>query len=67
MRIPVFGVSDPVRHKRAVQPQKKARGLKFWIKKVEGLYYLQMYVAKTKAEISCAVTVQLICVLFSHM
>ena len=26
-----------------------------------------MYVAKTKVLISCAVTVQLICVLFSHM
>ena len=24
---------------QAVQPQKTARGLKFWIKKVEGLYY----------------------------
>ena len=25
---------------RAVQPQKKARGLKFWIKKEEGLHFL---------------------------
>ena len=25
---------------RAVQPQKIARGLKFWIKEVEGLYYV---------------------------
>ena len=24
----------------AMQPQKMARGLKFWIKEVEGLYYL---------------------------
>ena len=24
---------------RAVQPQEMARGFKFWIKKVEGLYY----------------------------
>ena len=30
---------------QAVQPQKMARGLKFWIEKVEGLYY----VAKAKA------------------
>ena len=38
---------------RAVQPQKIIRGLKFRIKEVEGLYD----VAKTKALISCAVTV----------
>ena len=38
MRKPVFGVSDPV---RAVQPQKMARGLKFRIDEVEGLYYLR--------------------------
>ena len=25
---------------RAVQPQKMARGLKFWVEEVEGLYYL---------------------------
>ena len=25
---------------QAVQPQKMARGLKFWTKEVEGLYYL---------------------------
>ena len=34
---PVFGVSDQV---KAEQPQKMARGLKFWIEKVEGLCYL---------------------------
>ena len=39
VRKPVFGVSDQVRHKRAVQPQKLARGLKFWIKVEEELYY----------------------------
>ena len=39
MRKPVFGVSDQVRHKPAVQPQKMARGLKFRFKEVEGLYY----------------------------
>ena len=33
----VFGVSDI---NRALQPQEIARGLKFWILKVEGLYYL---------------------------
>ena len=36
----VFGVSNQVRHKRVVQPQKIARGLKFWIYEEEGLYYL---------------------------
>ena len=36
MRKPVFGVSDT---NWAVQPQKMARGLKFRIKVVEGLYY----------------------------
>ena len=40
MRKPVFGVSDQERKKRAVQPQKMARGLKFRIQKVEGSYYL---------------------------
>ena len=42
MRKHVFKVSDT---NRAIQPQKMARGLKFWIKKVEGLYY----VAKTSS------------------
>ena len=42
---------------RAAQPPKMARGLKFWIQKVEEL----PYEAKTKALISCVVTVQLIC------
>ena len=36
VRKPVFGVSDQV---RSVQPQKMARGLKFRIYEVEGLYY----------------------------
>ena len=56
MRKPVFGVSDQVRN-RAVQPKKVARGLKYRIYKVQRLFY----VAKTKALISCAVMVQLIC------
>ena len=38
MKKPVFGVSVQVRN-WAVQPQKIARGLKFRIKVVEGLYY----------------------------
>ena len=36
LRKTVFGVSDQV---RAVKSLKLARGLKFWIKKVEELYY----------------------------
>ena len=40
---------------QAVQLQEMARGLELQIKKKEGLYYL-IYVAKTKAVISCAVT-----------
>ena len=53
VRKPVFGVQT-----QTVQPQKMVRGLKFWIYQVEELYYL---VVKTKAMISWAVTVQLIC------
>ena len=41
LRKPVFGVSDTRSDtNRAVQPHKMARGLKFRIKKVEGLHYL---------------------------
>ena len=40
MRKPVFGVPTRSDTNRAVQPQKMARGLKFRISKVEGLYYL---------------------------
>ena len=40
----------------AVQPQKMARGLKFWKWRD-----CTIYVVKTKAQISCAVTAQLIC------
>ena len=39
MRKPVFGVSDQVRHKPGRTVQKMARGLKFRIWKVKGLYY----------------------------
>ena len=56
MRMPVFCVSNPVGHKQAVQPQKMVRGLKFWIMKVEGLFY----VTKTKALINCVVSAHLI-------
>ena len=42
---------------KAEQPQKMARGLKFWISEVEELYH----VVKTKTLIICTVTMQLIC------
>ena len=59
MRKPVFVVFDLRSDtNQAVQLQKMDRGLKFWIWKVEGLYY----VAKTKALISFAVTAKLICI-----
>ena len=40
MRKPVFGFPTRSHSNQAVQPHKMARGLKFRIKKVEGLYYL---------------------------
>ena len=40
VRNPGFGVSHQVQHKLAIQPQKMARGLKFQIKEVDGLFYL---------------------------
>ena len=57
MRIRSSGIPTRSVTNWAVQPQKMARGLKFWIKKVEGLFY----VAKTKTLISFAVTAKLIC------
>ena len=45
----------------AVQPQKMARGLKFWIKKVEERDRT-ISVAKKKSLISLAVTAKLFCV-----
>ena len=39
MRKPVLGVSNKSDTNQAVQPQKMARGLKFGIQEVEGLYY----------------------------
>ena len=56
---------------QGVHPQKMARGLKFWIQEVEGLYYLcsenkgideKKTLMKTKALVSRAVIAQLICV-----
>ena len=71
MRKPTFWFLTWSDTNQAVQLQKMARGLKFRIKKVEGLYYL---CNETKALISFAVTAKLICVfvfayaksLFSH-
>ena len=54
-----FGVSYQVRQNRAVLPHEVARGLKFRILKVEGVYYLCS--EKIKAPISHAVTIQQIC------
>ena len=51
---------------RAVQPQKTARSLKFWIYQEEEVYII--HVAKTKALISFAVTAKLICIfVFAYM
>ena len=40
MRKPVFGFLTRSDTNQAVPPHKMARGLKFWIKDEEGLYYL---------------------------
>ena len=40
MRIPTLWFLTWADTNQAVQLQKMARGLKFWIKKVEGLHYL---------------------------
>ena len=58
MRKPTFWFPTWSDTKQAVQLQRMARGLKFRIYKEEGSYC----VAKTKALISFAVTVKLICV-----
>ena len=60
MRKPTFWFPTWSNTNQAVQLQKMARGLKFWIKKEEGLP--PIYVAKTKALICFAVTAKLICV-----
>ena len=59
MRKPMFWFPTRLDTNQAVQLQKMARGLKFRIKKVEGLYYV---CSETKALISFAVTAKLICV-----
>ena len=63
MRKPAFCIISgfPARShtNRAVQPHKMARGLKFHMLEVEGLYYL---CSKNKGMISFAVTAKLICV-----
>ena len=58
MRKPTFWFSTWSDTNQVVQLKKMATGLKFQIKKEEGLYY----VAKTKALISFAVTANPICV-----
>ena len=60
MRKPTFWFPTWSDTNQAVQLQEMARGLKFRIKIVEGLYYLCSQ--KTKALISFAVTKKLICV-----
>ena len=59
MRKPIFKVSDQVYHRPAVQPKNLARSLKFQIFRKQR--DCTIYVAKTKALISCTVTSQLIC------
>ena len=54
-RKPVFGSPTRSDTNRAVPPQKMARSLKFRV------WDSIIYLAKTKALISCAVTAQLIC------
>ena len=57
MKKPIFGISDHFDTKLAVQPQKRVKGLKFRIKKVERL----VLVAKTKAQICCEIILQVVC------
>ena len=57
-RNPVFGVSNPVATQTAVQPQKMPRGLNFGFRNKRDW---AIYVAKTRALISCAITAHLIC------
>ena len=59
MRKPMFWFPTMSDTNQAVQLQKMARGLKFRILKVEGLFYL---CSENKALISFAVTTNLICV-----
>ena len=59
MRKPTFWSPTWSDTNQAVQPQKLARGLKFRIKEVDGLYYP---CSENKALISFAITAKLICV-----
>ena len=60
MRKPAFWFPTWSHTNQAVQPQKMARGLKFRIEEVEGLYYMYLC-SENKSLMSCAVTAQLIC------
>ena len=64
MRKTVFGFLTRSDKKRAVKPQKMAKGLKFRIRKKTEC---TIYVEKTKALISCAATMQLICAFVFNM
>ena len=59
VRKPSSGFPTSSDTNRAVQTQKMARGLKFLIQVVEGLYFM---IAKAKVLISCVVTAELICI-----
>ena len=61
-RKPVLGVSDKVRHIRAVQTKKMDRGLKFQVIEEEGL---GIYMAKTKVLI-CTIVFSSAKSRFSH-
>ena len=59
MRKPVFGFPTRSDTNRAVQPQEMARGLKFRILEVKGLYYS---CSENKGASQFPVTAKLICV-----
>ena len=64
IRKPVFGFPTNSDTNLAVHPQKMARGSKFWIKEVEGLYYL---CCENKGADQLPVILQLICTfVFAH-
>ena len=60
MRKPIFSFLTWSNTNQAEQSQKMARGLNFWIQKVED--HCTIYVAKTKALISFTMIGKLICV-----
>ena len=57
MRKPTIWVPTRSNTNQAVESQKQAKGLQFWLELEEELFAF----VKTKALISCAVTAQLIC------